>query len=164
VILVDEAAANVVTMDAIGGRDGRNSLTRGYLEIDAAVRPSAVVMADVLSKDSLEVVMAEDEHPIEAFGPDGSHPALRVGVGSRRTNRGLSHTDAFGKEHLVEAGRELGVPIADQELDGASPISQIAKEVAGHLGDPRTDWMFGDVWVPGMPSGLRTLGLWRAPA
>ena len=48
VILVDEAAENVVTMDAIGGRDGRNSLTRGYLEIDAAVRPSAVVMADVL--------------------------------------------------------------------------------------------------------------------
>ena len=141
---MNETAEYIVTTDVIDHRRSRSDRTGGCRESDASVRTLAVVMADVLSKHSLEVAMAKDEHPVEAFASDGSHPTLRVGIGSRRSNRGLNDLDALGAEHLIEAGRELCVPITDEELDGTTSISQVTDQIAGHLGNPGTDWMFGD--------------------
>ena len=95
VVLVDEAAKHIVTIDVMAKWGSRASPTRRHLEVDASVRSLAVVMAHVLSKHSLEVAMAKDEHPVETFGPDGFHPAFRVGIGPRRPNWGLDHPNAF---------------------------------------------------------------------
>jgi len=119
VVLVNEAAQHVVTNDV--DRRGWN-LDRaggcGHAEVDPSVGPLLVVVADVLPQHPLEVPPAQDERPVQALGPHGSHPALRIGVGPRRSDGGLDHPDALGAEHLFEAGGELGVPVPDQELDG----------------------------------------------
>jgi hypothetical protein len=41
------------------------------------------------------------------------------------TDRCPDHPDAFGAEHLVEAGTELGVPIPNEELDRSTAVYQI---------------------------------------
>ena len=87
---------------------------------------------------------AEHEHPVEAFGSNRPDPAFRVGVGPRRSDRRLDHPDALGSEHLVEAGRELGIPVPDHELDGPTPVEEITGEVASQLGDEGTGRMVGD--------------------
>ena len=76
-----------------------------------------VVVLDVLGEDCLEVTAAEDEHPVEALAPDGADDALADGVGTRCLDRGSDDPDGVGGEDGVEGGGELGVAIADEELD-----------------------------------------------
>jgi hypothetical protein len=76
-----------------------------------------VVVPDVLVQNPVQVTTAENEDPVQALRPYRSHPAFRVGIGSRRTNGGFDDPDALGGEHLVEAGRELGIPVPDQERE-----------------------------------------------
>src|SRR5664280_1565611 len=118
-ILVDEATKHVVTVDAMERRGSAADLTGGYFKIDSTVRAPSVVMADVLAKFPFEVTVVQNEQPVEAFGAHGPHPALCVGIGPGRSDWRLDHPDALGAKHLVEAGRELGVPIPDQEGAGA---------------------------------------------
>ena len=74
--------------------------------------------------------------PVEAFGPQGPHPALGEGVGPRRTDRRADHGNALGPEDLVEGTRELGVAVADQEPDWRGSVLERGREVAGLLADP----------------------------
>ena len=103
-----------------------------------------VVVAGTLTEDSLEVALAKDEQPIEALRPDRSHPSFRVSVGPWRSDGRLDHPDSLGAEHLVEAGGGLGVPVPDEELDGAPSFGQITDWVAGYLGDEGAGRMLGD--------------------
>jgi hypothetical protein len=111
-----------------------------------------VVVAGVLPKDPLEMATTENECPIEALCSDRPHPAFRVGIGSRRSDRRLDDSDALRSKYLVEAGRELGVPIPNEELDRSTPVHKVCDQVAGHLSDERTGGMLGntqDVNLPG---------------
>src|SRR5664280_2159855 len=92
-ILVDEATKHVVTVDAMERRGSAADLTGGHFKIDSTVRALSVVMADVLAKYPFEVTVAQNEQPVEAFGPHGPHPALCVGI---RPSRQL---------HLIETVR-----------------------------------------------------------
>jgi hypothetical protein len=92
------------------------------------MRTMTVVLREVLGPDLLEMTASEDEEPIRtlwADGADETHGARRSG-GSRW---GLNDPDALGAESVVEAGRELRVPVLDHELDGPTPVEQIAGEV-----------------------------------
>src|ERR1035437_8544744 len=77
---------------------------------------------------------------IEALGADGTHESLRVRVCTRRAHRGANGLDADGGENLVEAGGELGVPVADEEPEASTGLFEIGGEVAGDLGHP---WVIG---------------------
>ena len=90
------------------------------------------------------MAVANDEQPIEAFGANRSYPAFRVGVRPWRSDRCLDHADSLGAEHLVERSGELGVPVSDEELDGAPSFGQITDQVAGELGDEGAGRMLGD--------------------
>src|ERR1017187_1170281 len=103
-----------------------------------------VVMPDVVAKDCFEMMTAENERPVETLFSDGPYPGLRDRVRTRRSHRCLDHLDAFGGEHLVEAGGELGVAVSDQEPERPSVLGEISGEVAGNLGDERAGRMIGD--------------------
>jgi hypothetical protein len=62
------------------------------------------------------------------------------GVGPRRPDGTADHLDTISAEHGVEAGRELGVAVADQELASAEAIRQFPRA----LGDPRLGRVGGD--------------------
>jgi hypothetical protein len=150
VVLVDEVAQHVVTVDVV--RQGSESdPTGGHFEIDATVRALSVVVAAIPATDSFEVASAKNGHQVEAFRPHGPHLALCVGIGSRRSARRPDHSDAFGLEHLVEAGGELGVSIPDEERDGSTAVHNVSDQVAGRLSDEVTIWMIGDTENVGFP-------------
>ena len=54
----------------------------------------------------------------------GARTGVRIGLGADRG------------EDLVEAGGELGVPVADEEAHPPAGVLEIGAEVAGHLGHP----------------------------
>ena len=83
---MDESAEHVdpVDMPDVPEAGGcRLSRWDGRIKVDAAVWPSGVVVRNISGQDVLEVAAVADQHPVEAFGPDGAHPPLGVGVGPR---------------------------------------------------------------------------------
>jgi hypothetical protein len=57
--------------------------------------PLLVVVIDVGTQHPVEVAIARDQQPVEAFGSHGPDPALGDRVGSRRADRRLDDLDAF---------------------------------------------------------------------
>jgi hypothetical protein len=103
VVLVDEPTQHVATANVAERRGSRGHCADrcGHLEPDAAVRPMLVVMPDVIAKDCFEMVTAENERPVEALFSYGPDEALRIGVGTRRSHRGLDDLDSLRDEHRV---------------------------------------------------------------
>src|SRR6266508_5347637 len=98
---------------------------RGFCALPGGVDP----------KDSLEVAAAQDQHPVQAFGPDRADPPLREGVRLRGPDRRLDDPHPFGPEDLVERTGVLGIPVADEEPDALKPLPH--RQVASLLSDPR---------------------------
>jgi hypothetical protein len=77
---VNESTQHIVTTDVVkcrgsgGGRWGRR------VELDTSVRTLLVVVADIFTKDSFEVTLAQNEQPVEALCSDGPHPTFVRGV------------------------------------------------------------------------------------
>ena len=90
VVLVDEAAEDVTALDIENGAaDESAGVGPVWLcQVEASVRTLPVVMGHVGAQDLLGVAAAEDQEVIEALIAHRAHPALGVGVGSRRPDRG----------------------------------------------------------------------------
>src|ERR1035437_2843470 len=73
---------------------------------------------------------------IETILADGTDESFGVRVRTRRTDRSAAGLDTDRGERLVEAGGELGVPVADEEPESTTGILQVRGEIAGHLCDP----------------------------
>jgi hypothetical protein len=97
------------------------------------MRPVAVVVLDILVDDGLEMSTTEDEHPVQTFTPDSTDEALSDGVCTGRPDRSADGPDTLEAEDLVEAGRELGVTIADQEFDRPGSLGQVIGQIPGLL-------------------------------
>ena len=81
------------------------------------MRAVVVVVHDVFEQDLLEMAPSEDEEPIRALSPDGSHESLGECVRPRGLNWSLDDSDALCSEHLIEAGGELRISVPDEELN-----------------------------------------------
>lgn len=88
------------------------------------MRPVAVVVLDVLMDHGFEVASTDDEHAINALQADGPVETFGECIGARSSDRGKDGPGTSGEEDLVEAGRELGVAIPDQELDRAWTLGE----------------------------------------
>ena len=65
--MVDEAGESIVASDwAVWNAWGRV----GWFEVEAAVWSFGVVVGEVLGDDALEMPIAGDQHPVEAFAAD----------------------------------------------------------------------------------------------
>jgi len=107
-----------------------------WREVKAAMRPAPVVVADVLGKDSLEVSSGEREDVVQAVLSDGAHPAFGERVRVRGAHGGEDGFGAHRGEDVVEAGSELGIPVADEEPHPPVGLLELGTEVACHLGHP----------------------------
>lgn len=97
-----------------------------------------VVVVDVLAQNGFEVPSSEDEHPVQAFSPEGADEALGVRVRLGRSHRSHDDSEPFGGEDLVEWTAELRVAIADQESSTRELFPGSKEQVAGLLGHPRS--------------------------
>jgi hypothetical protein len=102
------------------------------------MRPVPAVVVDVLADHCFEVTAADDEHPVEALPADGADEALGKCFGTRGSDRCADGSNALGAENLVEASRELGVAIPDQELDRSCTLGEFIGQVPGLLEYPGT--------------------------
>jgi hypothetical protein len=100
----------------------------------ALVRAVVIDMAHVLVENGAGVSFVEDQQPVGALGADAADEPFRGAVRPGRTGRDLHNADAFGGEHGVESGGELGIPIADQEVEGADLLTEVDQQSAGGLG------------------------------
>ena len=80
------------------------------------MRPGPVVVLDVGAVHALQVTSSEDEDVVETLPTNGAYPALRNGVRLRRPDGRPDYCQSFCSEHLVEAPRELGVSISEQDV------------------------------------------------
>ena len=80
----------------------------------------------------------EDEDAAEALPAHGADETLGDRVRSRRPSGRLDDPGGLGTEDLVEAGRELRVPVPDQdqELYRSGALGEVPAQVAGLLGRP----------------------------
>ena len=87
------------------------------------------------------MLATDEQEPIKTLTSHCSHPAFGVRVCSGRTHWGLYDPHAFGEEHLVKAGGELRVSVADQEVEPLTLLSEITGQVPSDLGHPRAAWV-----------------------
>ena len=65
---------------------------------------------------------SDDQQPVEALGPDGTDPTLRVGIGVRGLDWRDEHLGILGAEHLVEPATDLRVAVAEHKAQSLSSI------------------------------------------
>jgi hypothetical protein len=73
------------------------------------------VVIDVDVQDTLKLLAAADQEPIEAVAADSADPAFGERVCLRCAKRGADDLDAFASEDLVKGAAEFTVTVVDQE-------------------------------------------------
>ena len=132
-VLMDYAAENIATdYLAVDGGRGRGA-GEWLVEMETAMRPGFVVMAEVLGEQRLEMSSRHDEEVIEALLADGPHEPLGESVRPRRGDRGSQGLSPDGGEHGVEDRGELGVAVADEEAEVTPGVLEVRRKVAGNL-------------------------------
>src|SRR5215475_13263203 len=75
----------------------------------------AVEVADILGQDFLQMALIEDEHVVQALGPDRSHPALGNRVGPRRSEKRARLGDAEITHSPIEAAGITAVAVVNEK-------------------------------------------------
>jgi hypothetical protein len=125
-----------VASDRSAERDHGSGVVGWRVLIQALVRAVIIEMAHVTVKNNSGVSLVVDQQPVGALSADAADEPLRIAVRPRRTGRDLHHGDAFAGEDGIKGGGELGVPVADQEAEGADLITEVGQQVAGGLSGP----------------------------
>ena len=107
-----------------------------------------VVVGLVLGQDRPQLPLADDQHPVSDFGPGGEHEPCRVSVRARALGRDLHGLDTGIGQGCVKRCGELPGPVADQEPELCSAITQVHQQVADLLHGP------GPVRVGGDPEDV----------
>ena len=111
---------------------------------EGTVRPGGVVMPQVLGQHPAQVVLIDDQQPIEEFPAQGADDPFADRVRSGRLRRAGENPDACRREDGVEGAGELACAIPDQELDCIRACAEVHQEVAGCLCRPRAVRVRGD--------------------
>ena len=102
-VLVDESAEDVATMDDARPGCWPGACVRiGREKLEGPMWPRPVVVLSVGVQDALQMMVAEDQHVVQALLPDRADPVLRERVRLRRPNLCLHHGDPLRSEDLVE--------------------------------------------------------------
>jgi len=98
------------------------------------VRLVTVVMTLERMQHGCGVSLIDDQKTVEEFAADRADEALGDRVRPRRAHRCLDDPDVDGGEDGVEGGGELGVAVADGELESPSFVLKVYENVACLLG------------------------------
>src|SRR6266702_5819287 len=119
-ILVRESAEHLFPADPVVGEVDFRWPGAGLSGCDLAegtVRPGGVVVPQVFGQYLAQMVLIDDQQPVEDLAAQGADDSLADGVRSGRSRRAGENSDARRREHGVEGAGELACAIPDQELD-----------------------------------------------
>src|ERR1019366_5341336 len=104
-VLVRESAEDLFPADPVLGEVGLRwpgvGLSRWKLA-EGAVRPGGVVMPQVFGQYLAQMVLIDDQQPVEKLTAQGTDDPFADGVRSGRLRRAGENPDAFRLEHGVE--------------------------------------------------------------
>ena len=92
------------------------SLSRGELS-EGTVRPTGVVVQQVLGQYLAQVVFIDDQQSVEDLPAQGADDPFADRVRSGCLRRAAENPDALRGEHGIERAGELARAIPDHELD-----------------------------------------------
>jgi hypothetical protein len=94
-ILVDQAAEHRSALDPLTAEMIYNGVVRSrWPELAGAVRPAAVVVADVFRQYRTEVPFTEDQQSVGEFGSEGVYESFGEGVRPRAARGSFDHAKA----------------------------------------------------------------------
>jgi hypothetical protein len=105
-------------------------------QAQVAVGTMDVVVINEDTKDPLEVVLIQNQEPVEAFRPDGPHKPLRHAVGLGGSKRRANDLDVLTPKHRVETTGKFLIAIANQETNGLLTLRARPGQLPGLLRDP----------------------------
>src|SRR5262249_31337039 len=88
------------------------------------------------SDRSFEMLLIQNEQPVETLRPYGSYEALGNRIRLRHSKRRAQDLNLLRPKHLVETLSELLIPISDQKLNGFRTIREGPRQLPGLLRDP----------------------------
>jgi hypothetical protein len=145
---MDETAEQVTSVHAsrliLADGSQPSVLERRLQQAGRPVRSRSVVVLGMDPKELLEVARPGTRRRSGHSAPTVRTSAPRTGS-PWRPDRRHRHLASLGADHVVEAGRGLRVPVADQEPHPGALFAEHHQQVAGLLGDP------GAVGVGGHP-------------
>jgi len=141
--VVDETAEDRSASDRAVNWLGYRCLRAWRAQLQRSMWPLLVVVQRVLVKDTAQVPLAEDQHPIGDLGADRQYEAFGEAVRPRTARRDLHHLDTRVRQDRVERCRELPGPIPDEEPKPGDVVAEVHDEVACLLCSP------GPVGMPG---------------
>ena len=95
-----------------------------------------VVVIDEDANNSLEMVLIQNQEPVEAFRSDRPHEPLRHAVGLWGTKRRANDLDVLTPKHRVEPAGKFLVAIANQETNRLMTLRPRPGQLPGLLRDP----------------------------
>ncbi len=107
-----------------------------WAKFAGTVRPSTVVMANVLREHQTQEPLTEDQQTVGQFGSEGADEPFGETVRPRATRRNPDHLDAHIGEDGVKGCCELAGPVANEDPELGDAIAEIHDEVADLLGGP----------------------------
>jgi hypothetical protein len=145
---VGKPAEDLPTADPVVGEvDQLRQLGAGlsWCELaEEAVRPGGVVVLKVLGQHLSQVVLVDDQQPVEELPAQGTYHSFAGRVRPRSLRRAGQDPDALRGEHGIERAVELARAVPDQELDRGRTTSEVHQQVAGCLRRPRAVRASGD--------------------
>ena len=78
---------------------------------------------------ALQLACAQDQEPIQTFGPNSPHEPFRDPIRLRRLNRRSNDTHVLGLEHRVKAACELAIAIANQKPNRLLPLKESPRDL-----------------------------------
>ena len=105
-----------------------------------SMRAPAVEIPDILGQDFLQVALIDDEHVVEALGPDGPHPTLgnRVGPGRSERRAHLDNTEITYPP--IEAGGITAVAVVNEKAWRLAVPTAAFHDHRGKPTVPSTGW------------------------
>src|SRR5882672_7761920 len=119
----------------------------GRILVERQVSARPVVVREVASQGTAEVLLAEDDDVIQTLTPNGADEALREGVLPRAVRRRQDFTDAHALEALAEHVTVDRVAVA-KEVGGGGVVREGVHDL---LGRPGRGGMLGDIEVEDAP-------------
>ena len=108
------------------------------------MRPGGVVVPQVLGQHSVQMLLVDDQQPVEDLPAQGTDEPFADRVRLRGLRRAGQDPDALRGEHGIEGAGELARAVPDQELHRGYSLAQVHQEVASGLRRPRAVRVRGD--------------------
>ena len=95
------------------------------------LRSSLIEVLDIATKDTMQLLLLEDEQVIETLSPHTAQKAFTDGIGARSVIRCFQDLDAAGGCHARETGSKLAVTIPNEILRPLSKRSRFPQLLCG---------------------------------